>query len=479
MKKVAIISGVMLCSCFVNAQNDVDALRYSRLDFGGTARFYGTGGAFGALGGDFSVCSINPAGIALYHKSEITFTPSLYHSKTSSDYLGNNAEDDKYNFNVSNVGFVLAGHDDKNDNDWRGLAMGVGFNRNTSFHNRMMVEGTNSKSSLLDLWLGDANSHGADTASFDAFSTDLAFQTGLIRRQSSNSYYHIIPNYGEVQSKSMETSGKESEMVFTLGANYKDKVYIGGTLGFPRIHYLEESTYMESVENDTTYYLKSYSYTNDLESNGNGFNFKFGMIIKPSDWIRIGVAAHTPTYFRMTDTYSNIVTANYDYANGSYTASSPNGSYNYSLTTPMRAIGSVAFIYKTLGLVSVDYEFVDYSSARLRSPGYAFTNENKAIRNKYTGAGNLRVGAEVKLAPFSIRGGYALYGSPFKDNINTGTKTSYTFGLGYRGDGFFVDAAYVYSIASEDYYLYDPTLVSPAKNTYNTSNIMLTIGFKY
>ena len=34
-------------------QNDIDAFRFSQTDWSGTARFMGTGGAFGAVGGEF------------------------------------------------------------------------------------------------------------------------------------------------------------------------------------------------------------------------------------------------------------------------------------------------------------------------------------------------------------------------------------------------------------------------------------------
>ena len=38
----------------VNAQNEIDALRYSQQNMYGSARVSSMGGAFGSLGGDFS-----------------------------------------------------------------------------------------------------------------------------------------------------------------------------------------------------------------------------------------------------------------------------------------------------------------------------------------------------------------------------------------------------------------------------------------
>ena len=63
MKKIAIIISILLFISQSYAQNSVDALRYSKIHLGGTARYMGMSGAFGALGADISTFSINPGGI--------------------------------------------------------------------------------------------------------------------------------------------------------------------------------------------------------------------------------------------------------------------------------------------------------------------------------------------------------------------------------------------------------------------------------
>ena len=52
-----------------NAQDINDALRYANAEVQGSARFRALSGAFGALGGDLSAISINPAGSAIFIKS--------------------------------------------------------------------------------------------------------------------------------------------------------------------------------------------------------------------------------------------------------------------------------------------------------------------------------------------------------------------------------------------------------------------------
>ncbi|MCD4745380.1 MAG: hypothetical protein K8R58_03690, partial [Bacteroidales bacterium] len=99
-KKSLIVLFVTLYSLSLFAQNDVDALRYSKITFGGSARYMALSGAFGALGADFSTLSTNPAGIGLYKKSEFSITPSFYIGQTSSEYNDFTLDDSKYNFNL-------------------------------------------------------------------------------------------------------------------------------------------------------------------------------------------------------------------------------------------------------------------------------------------------------------------------------------------------------------------------------------------
>ena len=175
-----------------------------------------------------------------------------------------------------------------------------------------------------------------------------------------------------------------------------------------------------------------------------------------------------------------------DFEDGShYEYSSPRGEYDYLITTPFRAIGSMSVIFGKRGLISADYEFVDYASARLRSggDGYGFTNENSQIQNKYTSAGNIRIGTEWRFPPFSFRGGYAHYGSPYSSNIdNDGSRQSYSIGLGIRESEYFIDFAYVLTQTSEKYYVYDPSRalgIDPSNINSSAHTFLATLGFRF
>jgi hypothetical protein len=170
-----------------------------------------------------------------------------------------------------------------------------------------------------------------------------------------------------------------------------------------------------------------------------------------------------------------------DLENGiKYDTISPQGSFDYNITTPFRAIGSIGFVIKKLALLNVEYEYVDYTYAQLHSSPNVFSEVNSTIRSKYTSTGNLRVGAEVRLDPVAIRLGYALYGSPFNNNENkNANRTSYTGGIGYRDDNYFIDFAYVFTKYTEYNYLYDSPKATAVENKYKNSSFMLSLGLRF
>ena len=210
MKKTTLLLSFLWLSTFTAiSQNDVDAMRYSQLTFGGTARFASMAGSMGALGGDISTLSFNPAGIAIFKKTELTISPSFFNQKTTSSYNGTLSSDNKLNVNLGNIGLVATFYADpnKNNSGWESANFGFGYNRTNNFHNRTNIVGDSKTSSLLDLFVANAN--GYPVQDFDQFSTNLAWKTWLINPDTAIAlrYTHVIPQYGEKQNKSNETTG--------------------------------------------------------------------------------------------------------------------------------------------------------------------------------------------------------------------------------------------------------------------------------
>jgi hypothetical protein len=486
MKKIILILAIALAySSQLWSQNEVDALRYSKTTFGGTARYMSMGGAFTALGADFSALSSNPGGIGLYKKSEISFTPSLFFSMTSSDYKGSSTIDRKGNFNISNVGVVFVTKPEKsNSSALKYFQFGIGLNRINNFNRRTIIEGENQGTSIVDTYVNDANGIPYqdiedDHDGFYAYDLNLALWTYMIDTLPgyTNLYYSSVPQgTTKLQRKEILSWGSTNEFSLAFGANLSNRIYLGGSFGFPYIRYFEKDRYTEKDLNDQIDDFNEINITDELITKGGGFNLKFGMIFHATSWLRIGGAIHSPTWYNnLSDEYLARITTDFD--NGDhFTSESPYGYYDYNLETPWRAIGGISFIIAKTALLSGEYEYIDYSSARFRGAEYSFDIENSAISNVYGATQNIRVGAEYRIGNFALRGGYAMYGSPFHSNLNDGQVNYITGGLGFREKNFFIDLAYVRSDSDEDYYLY---YNEKARNHLTSNNFLITVGFRY
>ncbi len=479
---------LLLCMLMTNgvmAQNEEDVLRYSMPQIVGTARYVGMAGAYGAIGADFASMSTNPAGLGLYKKSEFTITPSLNFNNVESTYNGSVMDDSRNRFALGNVGIVLTGAP-ANRLDRSPVVnyqAAFGLNRLKDFNQRIVIKGINNQSSLLDTYLDYAgNKNPRDLNSFD---TRPAFDTYLIDTLIGaypfsyvNAYSYLGGFTSALQQKSIENEGSMNEVVLSGGVNLNDRVYLGLTFGFPYFRYQRTTLYQEfnqTVDRD----LDNFSVRENLETKGSGFNIKFGAIVKATPQLRLGAAFHTPTWFNNVTDKWNTVTRS-AFTNGdAYSSQSPFGEFEYDIQTPWRTSLSAAYLLGQVGLVSVDYEYVDYTTARLR-PSIDFSDKNEIISNSFDQTHNFRLGAEFNLGLMQVRGGYAYQMSPFKGDVNDGGVQMVSGGLGYRNADFFIDAALSYSFSDMTNYLYSSYNYSAAADVKHSNyNFMVTFGFRF
>lgn len=483
----------------VTAQNEIDALRYSQIMIGSTARSMAMGGAFGALGGDYSCLSTNPAGIGIYRKSDFSFSLGFAGRDYKTDFGGSRTMDDRFDVDVPNLGVVLASGSKKEGGTGSGIAFGIAYNRLASFNNSITFKGRNEDNSILDSFLEEINANNGTPSNqlFDLypFSGDLAYQTYLINPSAadSNFYESVIPNGGIGQSLSLESTGSMGEFSLGLAGKADEFVFAGISIGFPNIDYEETKTYIESDDDNTVILLDTsltyrdfmtLKYENYLKTTGNGVNFKAGTIVIPVDWLRIGLAVHSPTWFFMSDIYSSRMSSKF--VNKSFDVSSPEGNYTYKLRTSWRSIASVGFIFGKSGLISLEGELVQYPRAKLNASDYSFANENQIINTIYRQTTfNFRAGGEWRYEPFSVRAGVGYYGSPF-ENVYVDSKTdqsllSYSGGVGYRGKKYYIDLGFMTYQRGEGYRNYTLSNEATPLATINRTEtrVVTTFGWKF
>ena len=106
-------------------QDLTDALRYSNGETQGTARFKSMSGAFGALGGDMSAVSINPAGAAIFNLSHGAMTVATQ-SVSNDVFYGSNTQRLKDNsFDMNQIGAALVFNNTDLESSWNKFVFSV------------------------------------------------------------------------------------------------------------------------------------------------------------------------------------------------------------------------------------------------------------------------------------------------------------------------------------------------------------------
>lgn len=421
-----------------------DALRFSQTNYGSTARFKGMGNAQIGVGGDISSLGGNPAGLGLFTKSEFTFTPEFNGTTIDAAYLNTRTETGKGQLNLNQIGAVFymptykfSGQDTK-----KGLlsaVVGIGYTRNNDYGLEANFSGTNNVSSVYNMFDGD-----------NAFTL------------------------GNKQMGNVMRSGSVSEFNIAGALNISNQIYIGANIGLVNLRLTNDGSLYE----DGTVQSYSVGYFQNQETKGSGINGRLGVIFRPVPEFRIGATLQTPTWFDIDDSFS-VSTDNNAIDNETY-------DFSYNLRTPLKGSLGASYVIGNRGLLSADIDFVDYSGIRFstkNSSDVSVINENNnEVKANFQAAMNYRIGGELKLDNFwSLRAGYGVNGSAYKDDDHYFDTKFYTGGLGYRNNNYYVDLAYQ---RVETHSTFSPYLlqdfkepVADAKN--NKNNVFVTVGLKF
>lgn len=566
MKKLVISALALIPAAAAWAQSPIDAMALSQTELRGTARFVSMGGAFTALGADLSTLGQNPAGIGVYRGSDVGISFGIDINSNKTEWDGGNNSESNTLFNVNNAGYVGAmafGNNGQNTISW-----GFTYNR-INRYNRTYSGGLSRMNSSLTnyiagitngtdpslLWKVDGD--GKDLHPYDNWNDNapdwmsiLFYNSGMINPeiyeengkvyetdQYRGLWQHggldaqgnkIAPSSG-VANFTVREKGHVDEYDINVGGSVMNILYWGIGVGITDLDFEQEYTYGEKIDRALVpaapagYELGQANYANLYsfkKVSGTGANFKVGVIVKPINEFRIGVAVHTPTYYSLSS--SSCGDTSFDFTSGFRgSESTPWDDYNFKLNTPWKFMVGVAGVIGGCAIISADYQYDAYGDMKLKwDDGYNMTGNNNNIGNYYKGTNTLRLGAEFRVTPqLSVRAGYNYVSTASKAefenandpagnsiadgqpttamNISTaGFNPSYTvgnstsnvsFGLGYKTGGFYFDMAYVYRHHTSTFNAFTPFVdydvawatAPSAKLTDNSSQIVATIGYRF
>jgi hypothetical protein len=509
---------LVFCTSKIVAQIPEDAIRYSWYPQNGTARSLGSGAAMGSAGGDLTAAFVNPAGIGFFKVNEALITPGFLLTKNKFNYRGNASQNKKNAFAFGPTGVIFSLGNNRFTNSSSTVA--IAATQNAGFNNVIQYRGLNNYSSFSEQFADEfvtLNKKGLsiddvlNRNSVSPYTAAPALYTYLVDTVTINGKTIVkaapeyILNAGQALQQEMTktTKGGLYELAFTYAQNNNEKFMWGATLGVPLVSYESNTVFNEKdTSANRTNNFNSFSYNDNFKTTGAGLNLKLGLIYRPKEYIRLGLAVHTPSYMALTDSRRATLHTELENPVKSFDVKSDvftndqRGESKYIQQSPWRALISAAYVFREVedvtrqrGFLSADVEYVNHSGGRFKSDQQEQTSDekiyydqlNSVVKNIYRGNINVRVGGEIKFNTIMGRLGFGYYGNPYKDAPSNANKMTLSGGLGYRNKGFFIDVAYVHLI-TKDFDI--PYRLENAQTTYaelkqQRGNAVLTFGVKF
>lgn len=498
------------------AQSDDLMIEFGRNLSFGTARTLGTGNAFGAVGADLGSVGTNPAGLGLMRGSEISISPMLISSRTSTTFANDISKESKTKMGIGNFGASFFFPNHKEGSRWKGWSLGLDYNRTNDFNKQLYYSGRN-QGSMLSYFTQQANGFTYDNLYENGLTSSyLAASTGLIQDPTSPTdwtSYHP-DSISTIKTESAQMKGNMAEYNLAFGCNYNHKIYFGGSINFHSFRYEYERSYTESgfpvlysnYHINTFTLNERYNTVNETSRDNTpeaqttfSVSGTFGLIARPITPLRLGLSVKTPVILSAQDNYgiSSISLNRFSQKdnvtppqNNNIDRSDPGSYWTYNIVLPARVTGSAAFFFGKHGFISADVDWQDYGATYVdyNDPAYKALEKqvNDNIAAKYQGAFNFRFGGEYAYEIVRVRAGYSYSGSPLnptKAGIVSipNDVQQISFGAGIRTKSFFLDFAYAMRMSKFGYAPYDlannkyPVFTT---NTLNSSFFMVTAGFK-
>ncbi len=396
MKKFTLLFIGVLSMSTVYAQDITDAVRYASDEIQGTARFRGMSGAFGALGGDMSAVSLNPAGSAIFNNSHTSLSLSNFDVDNKTTYFNNSNSSSNSNFEMNQAGAAFVFNNYNSDSPWRKFVLGFAYEQTQNYDTRFFASGV-SNTSIDSYFLANAQGLRLDEISAfpDESITDayreignlfgfanqqafLGFESFILEpdtNDDANTLYtsNIAPGSFN-QEYSYASTGYNGKFTVNLAMQYEDNLFLGINLNSHFINY-KRSTFLFEENSNLGSLVNEVGFENNLSTIGNGFSFQLGGIAKLNDMVRVGITYDSPTWYTISEETTQYLSTVRD-DNGPVTlALDPqvvNVFPDYKLQTPSKVTGSLALIFDKKGLISFDYSRKDYGNTKFTPQSDSF-----------------------------------------------------------------------------------------------------------
>ena len=510
---------LILNFCFVlffnltNGQTINDAITYNLTDLSGSARFTAMAGAFGAIGGDLSAISINPASSSVFLLNQFSISSISYENKTNTNFSNNITQYIRPSigsipyptFHFNQLGAVFVFNNNNKNENWSRVSLSYNYSDKKRYNNSYIVEGNNSngldnyflfyanglKLNDLDLYEGETISEVykilGDDIGFGAQQAFLGYQSYLINpvdfnpnndKYVSNALYDSLSNYMKIN-----TEGYNGVHSINLSGLYKNFIHLGININLHEIKYEKYNRFVEQNFSEKSN-VTEVAFDNTLQSDGDGYSVQVGLIAKINKNIRLGIYYDSPQWIKIKEKYKQEIVVDY-IENSSYISEKIKPDvitiYDpYKVQIPSKKNISLAYIFSR-GLLSFDYGIKNYGKTLFKETSNKTSNYlnnlNSQINNELKSTNTLRIGGEYVIGLFSIRAGL-LNEKSFQDKITLNNNaTSWGLGINFKRSS--IDIAFIDNKNKNSYKIFPVILTESYYVTNNKSQIILTYNLKF
>ena len=472
MKKILLI--LLLAYSLSPIAYSQDVQRFAERSTIGSARYVGMGGAMTAIGGDPSAAMVNPAGLGLYRRSEISV--SIDETIDNTQQVGSNDTYQRTRFAAPQISAIWAWG---NSQKQRGLVYNnfmFSLNRLANFNRDIVVKGAGM--GMVPTICNITNDEGGVSEEFlvnkpwdnveIGWLSILGYEAYLIDPIENNKWKPAVDFTDG--SLSISETGTSDQYTISWAGNISNQWYIGIGLNIPTINYTKHTSLREeNKQNSSSAELKSMFHVS-----GVGVSGSFGLIYRPIQALRIGASLQTPTILSLSrqstgDMYSTIAGQKYE------VLTPESGVMDIDIASPLRTSVSVAGQLGKIGLIAVQYD-------------YAHSSEMDDIHT-------LRMGAEAQVTRgLFLNAGYVYESSFMKEDpkwllgyneIRTDMDYRYTAatqyasaGIGYRSDVVVAQLAYQYGWQTIHQYTSEEQALPFYVDTH-THRIVATLAWRF
>lgn len=448
-----------------------DVVRFSRPEDLGSARYTSMGGAFSALGNDFSAVGMNPAGLAVYRMDEMSISGYFRNTGVQNTYYDQQANANFSGLTVNQVGYVNTSQISKNSR----FNLGLRYSRTNNYRFDQEVYAENINSSVVNQWWDNADyflPNGGDLFETGLIFEQLAQDVGLIDYQN-NQWEQYAWGSNVTQEQIYESRGGKSDLGIDLALQYDEHWYFGLTLGIPTASFSYREVYTERNYDASSAY-QSMEWRNNYDLTGAGFKLALGAIYTSDYGSRLSAYFHTPTWWNFQQTGSTSITSTLRSGGGSSTSDLPYDLFNWKLTTPLKAGFGFAQVFGQNGLISIDYSIQGLQHANARATYFAGELDylNDDIEDQLQTWHDLRAGMEWRIKKWFIRGGAHYTTSPYVNFEDPAMQ--YAGGFGFKDNKWGIDFAYSLRQRQDSFDLYSPAYTTSSVSRNLTDHFFIT-----